>query len=136
VTAEAATAQACGDKSEDADSACGDALDERERSKRKRCDVQREADALECEAEQPAAIPQQRCSRVQRSSQREGRQRGRGIVLSEVRDVDQGGRRQRQPERNGGLRVQRASTSPWNRWPKAELRSSPYRLRSRAKKGA
>ena len=99
----AATAEACRDEREDADPARGDALDECERSERERGDVEGEAGALEGKAEEPAAISQQRRRRVKRSPQRQRRQRGGGIVLAQVRDVDQCRRHERQQERKGSL---------------------------------
>ena len=106
MAAEAQPPHPSGDEGEDADSARGDALDERERCERERSDVEREATAFERESSQPAAICQQRADRVQRSPKGKGGQRGRGVVFTQVGDVRQRGRRERQQKRDGNLSTQ------------------------------
>ena len=91
------------DEGEDPDPARGHALDERERRQRQRDDVEREAGAFEREAEEPTAIGEQRLHRVQRPPKRKRGQRGRGVVLEEVRDVGQRRGRQGEDERDSGL---------------------------------
>ena len=84
VPTEAAPAQTCGGVGEDADPARRDTLNERERCERKRTDVERKAAAFEREAEQPAAICQERFDRVKRAPKRKSGQSGGGIVLTQV----------------------------------------------------
>jgi hypothetical protein len=106
VAPESHAADPSGDESEDPDPACGHALHERERRECEGGDVEREAGALEREAEEPAAIPQQQCCGVERSSKRERRQGGSRIVLAQVRDVDQCRGRERQQKREWGQGLQ------------------------------
>ena len=70
-------------------------------------DVEREAAALEREAEEPAAIAEQRPRRVQRPPQRQCRQSGGRVVLAQIRDVRQRRRREREQERECGLNAHR-----------------------------
>ena len=67
---ERAAPQTGGDVGEHPDPARPDALDERERRQRERHDVEREAGALEPEADQPAPVAEQRLRRMKRSSKR------------------------------------------------------------------
>jgi len=107
VATEPAAAQTSGSVGEDPDPARRDALNEGERCERKRCDVEREAAAFEREADQPAAIRQERSDRVKRSPQRESGQSGGGIVLTQIRNVREPGGREREDERDGGLNAHR-----------------------------
>jgi hypothetical protein len=112
VATEAPAAHPGGGVGEDTDAARSDALDEGQRRQRERDDIERKAAALQREAEQSAAVRQQYVRGMERAPQRESGQRGSRVVLAQVRDVRQRGRRKGEQERDGRLSIQRRLVSP------------------------
>jgi hypothetical protein len=86
------------EKCQDADAACGDGLDERQRCE---CDgdhIEREAGRLGAEPDDPSPAREQQSQRAKRCAGRERRQRRGGRVLGYVRPVDEAGGHEREAQ--------------------------------------
>src|SRR6266566_2714887 len=99
------------DVREHADAAGVDALDERERGQRQRGCVEQESTALHGETEQPASVAEQELQRMQRAAHRQDRKRRGSVVLTQVRQVRDRRRQEREHDRDGGADVHDSSAS-------------------------
>src|SRR5437588_117416 len=124
-----------GQEGEEADSAGGGRLHERERRERERGDVEHPAADAGKEADEPAAVDEEDDERGNRAAEREPRQPAGRLVLGEVPPVERARRGERQreaaEERGGHPASASRSRAAKGRYASAASAAMPTRGRSR-----